>query len=130
MSKLVKLQKPRHDNRDDRFDQENYSEAAPFFINPRGVLAHRVRAVFQLSCDYLERPWWIVEYWCENSGRTNSNDDGLEFDTLGRLLCTRCEANAVANGEKCSSEVVGAHVCTGKVVPVNVCPIHGSGETG
>ena len=42
--KMVALKLPRyqHDKRDSRYQQLNYSQAAPFFANPSGVLVHRV----------------------------------------------------------------------------------------
>lgn len=118
----VKLRAPRRDFRDDsRMTQLDYSESAPFFVNPRGILAHRVRSIIRLTATWEQHPWWIVEYWCENSGRTNSEDDGLEFDPGKRLVCTRCEAAAIAHGEKTSSELAGRHVCTGALRAINVC---------
>lgn len=123
MSKLINLRNPRYDHadKDKRFTQVNYKQAAPFFENPRGVLIHRVRAVLQLTATYHNDPWWIVEYWCENNGRSDAVDTGLIFDPGVKLICTRCEANAIAHGEKTSSQLAGRHVCTGICMPVNTC---------
>lgn len=127
---LVTLQKPRdnHAARDARFEQRNYKRSAPFFENPRGVLIHRVRSLFRLTFLPSEHrePWHIVEYWCENSARPRDSevDDGLLFDPGDKLVCARCEANAVAKGQKTSSELAGRHVCIGVCRPVNVCPQH------
>ena len=116
----VKLKSPAFNHRDDRFNQVDYSESAPFFINPRGVLAHRIRALFTLTA--FGSTWTIAEYWCENNGRDHSGaDECLAFDPGERLICSRCEANAVAKGEKTSSQLAGRHVCVGVVRPVNVC---------
>jgi hypothetical protein len=122
---LVALQRPRsqHGERDGRFKQLNYKKAAPFFANPRGVLIHRVRALYRLA--FNGREWWIVDYWCENGGRSDDVDSDLLFDPGDKLICTRCEANAVAKGQKSSSELAGRHVCTGVCRPVNTCPQHG-----
>lgn len=121
--KLVKLHAPRHNyaERDSRFTQTVYKEAAPFFENPRGVLIHRVKAVFQLQATYSDAPWWIVQYWCENSGRGDANDTGLVFDPGVKLVCQRCEALAVAAGEPTSSKLAGRHVHTGKLRAVQTC---------
>ena len=127
---LIDCRPPRrqHDLRDERFTQTNYEQSAPFFINPRGVLAHRVRSLVVLTATYYSHPWTIVEYWCENSGRTGCDDDGLEFDPGDRFVCKRCEELAVAHGELTSSELAGRHVCVGVCRPVNVCPEHGESE--
>jgi len=60
---LVKLRKAKRLSKDDRFTQTDFEESAPFFINPRGALAHRVKSLFQLECTYNDNPWWIVDYW-------------------------------------------------------------------
>lgn len=121
-TKLIELQKPRsdHSERDGRFRQVNYHHSAPFFDNPRGVLIHRVRALFRLQFKG-ERHWWIVEYWCENGGRSEDIDSDLRFDPGEKLVCARCEAIAVAKGQKTSSQIAGRHVCTGVCRPVNTC---------
>lgn len=122
MSKLIKLHKPRRDHRDDeRIQQIDYEESVPFFLNQRGVLVHRVKSLYQLTATWQEEPWWIVDYWCENFGRTDKNDLGMLEDPGDRLICTRCEANAIAHGLPTSSELVGRHICTGTMRPVNTC---------
>lgn len=119
---LVDYQRPLHDHtRDERFQQLTYWQGAPFFLNPRGVMAHRVKALYQLTATYADKPWTIVNYWCGNMGRTGLDDDGLEFDPGERLVCARCEAFATGHGEKTSSELAGRHVCVGVCRPVNVC---------
>ena len=120
---LVDLRKTRtdHADRDDRFRQKNYEQSAPFFDNPRGVLIHRVRSLYQLTATYADEPWTIVEYWCGGHGRSDSSDSGLEFDPGMKLVCQRCEMIAMANGERSSSGLVGRHVCVGVCRPINVC---------
>jgi hypothetical protein len=124
-SRLVALKPPKmnHQARDGRFRQVDYDHAAPFFHNPRGVLIHRVRALYRLTFhDYPS--WWIVDYWCENGGRSDDVDSDLLFDPGEKLVCARCEANAVAHRQKTSSELAGRHICIGICRPVNVCPVH------
>jgi hypothetical protein len=117
---LVKLRSPNSDHTSGGWEQTAYRFAAPFFENPRGVLIHRVRALYELKPPYDREPWSIVEYWCGNHGR-DCNDSGLLFDPGVKLICARCEAMAVAKGEKTSSQLAGRHVCTGICVPVNTC---------
>lgn len=121
--KLIKLKDPRSDHwgRDDRITRTPYSHAAPFFENRRGVLIHRVRSLYKIYATYASEPWWVVEYWCENYGRTDVVDSGLLFDPGVKLICARCEAIATAKGEPTSSQLAGRHVCTGVCRPVNVC---------
>lgn len=122
MNKMVTLRTSRRDfEKDERITQTNYVQGAPFFDNPRGVLIHRVKALFRLEATFRDWPWLVVEYWCENSGRTDMTDEGLVFDPGDKLICARCEANAVAHGETTSSELAGRHVCTGVCRPVNTC---------
>lgn len=120
---LVNLRMSRngHGDRDDRFKTFNYTRSAPFFENPRGVLIHRIRALFRLEASYSSEPWLIVEYWCGNHGRSDMLDSGILFDPGAKLICARCEALAVAQGESTCSELAGRHACTGVCVPVNTC---------
>lgn len=123
--KRVRLRKPKrdHSRRDARYKQLDYTQSAPFFANPNGVLIHRIKSLYRLECDWGRSPWWIIEYWCGNHGRSENNvDDDLLFEpSQGRLVCARCESMAIASGEKSSSELVGRHVCVGVCRPVNVC---------
>ena len=126
--KLVALRPPRHNHqrRDGRYEQLDYSQAAPFFINPNGVLVHRVRALYRLSVVGSERePWYIVDYWCGNVGRSDDVDEDLAFDPGKLLVCARCETLAVSRGEATSSKLAGRHVCVGVCRPMNLCLLHG-----
>lgn len=83
--------------------------------------------MFKLTLTESSRePWWIVEYWCENSCNAGDPDDGLLFDPGEKLICARCEALAVQKKQPTSSELAGRHVCIGVCRPVNVCPQHAS----
>lgn len=120
---LVSLKPPRVrlDRNDKRVHQKDYAESQPFFLNPRGVLAHRVRSVCRFIATYSKEPSWIIDYWCENSGRTDKTGEGLASSPGSKLVCARCEERAVRNGEKSSSEIVGTHVCVGAARAVSVC---------
>ena len=117
----VALKAPRRVCKDRGFQQKNYSEGQPFFLNPRGVLVHRVKSVFRLMANYHRHAWWIVEYWCENSGRMDKSGEGMLSDPGNKLVCARCEERAVRMGEKTSSRLVGRHVCVGAARAVNIC---------
>lgn len=123
-AKRVKLRNPKDRSlfRDERFGVLVYKEAAPFFNNPRGVLIHRVRSLYQFT--FHGRSWHIVDYWCENGGRSEFIDDDLLFDPGEKLICARCELKAIENKEPSSAQLTGRHVCIGVCRPVNVCPIH------
>ncbi len=120
MSKLIELESSRSDfHAHANIVQEDYSHAAPFFYNPRGILAHRVRSLFMLENQFGR--WWIIEYWCGNSGRSYDIQEDLLFDPGERLVCKRCEDMATQKGKPSSSTLAGRHVCTGVCRPVNVC---------
>ena len=126
MLSLVKLTLPRcdHARRDERYTQTNYSYSAPFFKNPNGVLIHRIKALYKLEREGRAEPWWIIDYWCGNVGRSYDGETELLFTPGSELVCARCEAIAVGRGEKTSSKLVGRHVCVGVCRPVNVCSQH------
>ena len=123
--KLVKL---RPTNRDydrggGRVKQTNYKKAVPFFANPRGVLAHRVRSITKL--DFGERWHYVVQYYCGGiSCHDRLIDEGLVEDPGKRLVCAQCERIAMEQGQPSSSDLAGRHVCIGVCRPVNVCPDH------
>lgn len=121
---LVKLRPTRRDyERNSQLKQTNYAEAAPFFANPRGVLAHRVRSITKL--DFGERYHYVVEYYClGTSCHERLLDEGLVHDPGKRLVCAHCERIALEHELPSSSDLAGRHVCTGICRPVNVCPQH------
>ncbi len=126
MGKNVKLRPTRRDYKrgDTRLQQINYREAAPFFANPRGVLAHRVRSLTKLQFND-GRFHYVVEYYCLGvSCHDRLLDEGLVYDPGQRLVCAHCERLALEQGKPTSSKIVGRHVCTGVCRPVNVCPLH------
>jgi len=91
----------------------------PFVDNKRALLIHRPRSVTTYAL--LGKHYEAVEMWC-GSGQTGRDKfDFQSTPTEGKLLCSRCEAKAVAAGLPSASEIAGRHVHEGKVVPVRTC---------
>lgn len=93
--------------------------APPFNVNPRGILIHRVRSVVTILIDGL-RSHDAVHYWCANG----TNGEGVSLSELppkDRLLCSHCEALAVAAGEPAASKLAKRHVCVGVLRAVRLC---------
>lgn len=108
---------------DDRWDVQHYSESFPFFLNPKGVLLHRVRHLYQIvKSPFEDDRRWMIDYWCENSGRSYGiQTDLLEVPPTERIVCARCEGVAIAAGELSSSKLCGRHVHIGGVRAVRYC---------
>lgn len=110
-----------------------WTSCAPFVENSRAVLIHRPRRV----TTHKIGPRWAahiaIHAWCGNSMTGGKNFTFLDAPGKGRIVCARCEDNAVANGLPASSALVGHHVHTGGVVAVARCcidteiPIHSQG---
>lgn len=93
-----------------------WSYSAPFLVNPRAMLTHRIRyAHTYFSYGKISHHSFI--YWCGNIGRGRVVHDPPD----NRLVCFACETAAVAHGEKSSHELVGRHVCLGRVKIGRVC---------
>lgn len=93
-----------------------WRKSLPFAVNPRGVLAHRVKSVHT----HRRGNQWThttAMYWCGNMAH------GVHFspDTGGRILCARCEALAVTAGQVKADELVGRHVHIGGIRPFRTC---------
>lgn len=112
----VKLAQQKHTNYPNpRSGEVQWLWSLPFLRNPRGYLVHRVRHASTHLWDG-RRSHDTCVYWCGNVGRGDFVDDPGDL-----LVCARCEAMAVANGEKTSDELVGRHVHLGKLIARRVC---------
>lgn len=95
----------------------NWVKGLPFVMSRNGILVHRLKAamshIFQGKYSHDS-----ADYWCGNGGV-----DRLFFAVPpeGRIVCARCEAMAIAAGEKSSDELVGAHVHIGTLRAVRTC---------
>lgn len=98
-----------------------WSTCAPFVENSRGLLIHRPKTVSTYSGN-RKNPHIGIGYWC---GNHVSGDKNFTFlDTIssdGKLVCLRCEENAVAAGLPSSDELVGKHVHKGGLIAVKKC---------
>lgn len=113
----------RHAVEDERFKSVNWKMAAPFVVNPRGVLVHRVKdasTMFQ-KWDHKEQVEVrdVCTYWCNNG--CHSAMEFFENPPDDRLLCAACEANAVKHGEKTADELAGRHVHIGVLKAHRTC---------
>ena len=92
----------------------------PFVDNSRAILIHRPRMV--TTYDTQKKPHQAIENWC---GSTQSGTDKFTFSHTiidgDKLLCARCENNAVEAGLPSADAIVGRHVHVGRVVPIQAC---------
>ena len=96
-----------------------WKKAPPFVENKRGVLIHRPRTVGLHKLRGHE-PHYAIHYWCGNQS-TGSNNFTFMDKVVGRVVCARCESEAIENGLPSSSELSGHHVCIGGVKAFSFC---------
>ena len=117
MLKLALQQRKRHPlHREKIFP---WSSCAPFVENSRGVLIHRPRSAQTITIH--REPHKAIHYWCGNGVAGKRNLSFLAAPPEDKLLCARCEAQAVKAGLPSAAELTGRHVHLGKVVAVRVC---------
>lgn len=93
----------------------------PFVENSRGVLIHRPRSG-QTYNIHKTGPHIGIAFWCGmHIASGGKNITFLEAPPEGKILCERCEANAVKNGMPTADELAGRHVHKGGVVAVVTC---------
>lgn len=100
-----------------------WSKAAPFLLNPRGILVHRVRDVVTHFNGYGQS-WHHVDYLCENGCNLDKNkaaDAFLHDVPEERLLCERCEHVANSSGLPSADELAGHHVHVGTLRAHRTC---------
>lgn len=93
----------------------------PFVENSRAVLIHRPRRVTTHKIGDRWKAHISIHCWCGNSMSGNKKFTFLDAPADDRIVCARCEDNAIANGLPASSELTGKHVHTGGVVAVMRC---------
>lgn len=117
MLKLALQQRKRHSIHSDKILP--WASCAPFVENSRGVLIHRPRSAQTITIH--KEPHIAVLNWCGNGFAGKRNLSFLSAPPEDKLLCARCEAQAVKAGLPSAAELTGRHVHLGKVVAVRVC---------
>jgi hypothetical protein len=102
-----------------------HQRSLPFFLNPAGILIHRVHSVL----DHLRHDGKLshtsVHYLCNGSAGVKVGSEFLaDPSKTGRLLCAACEAAAMVNGKPSADKLVGHHVHIGRVRAFQVCCQH------
>lgn len=97
-----------------------WSSCLPFIDNKMSLLIHRPREVSTFNS--LRKSHIAIKAFC---GNTFCGTDKFTFlaslSESGKLLCERCEINAVIKGLPSAFELNGKHVHLGKVKAVRTC---------
>ena len=91
----------------------------PFLENTRAVLIHRPRSVQTINIH--SEPHIAVQNWCGTGFAGRKKLTFLSAPPEGKLLCQRCERNAVRAGQPSADALAGRHVHQGKLVAVQTC---------
>jgi hypothetical protein len=98
-----------------------WASCLPFVDNSKAVLIHRPRSI----CTHKISSRWgahiAIHCWCGNSMTGTKKFTFLEAPAEDRIVCARCEDNAVASGLLPSSAIAGRHVHTGGVIAKSRC---------
>lgn len=119
----LKREKRRGRWNNDRFVHKDWKEAEPFFVNPRGILVHRVRYVNAICIDG-EDSHNHVTYWCGNGCCFEIEDVKEVFCVSppeGMLLCQFCEVRATNEEQPKADSLAGRHVHIGVLKAHQVC---------
>ena len=116
---LLALMPPKRPPKWQREKLLTWKSSLPFLDNSRAALVHRPRTVQTVTIH--KEPHIAVLNWCGNGFAGKRNLSFLAAHPEGKLLCARCEAQAVKAGLPSAAELTGRHVHLGKVVAVQVC---------
>lgn len=100
-----------------------WKEASPFIDNSRAILVHRPRYVTTHKIGEKWKAHIAVECWCGNSFSGTKKFTFLDVPPSSKLLCARCEANAVNHGQPTAESITGRHVHIGRLVAQQMCCI-------
>lgn len=98
-------------------DAVYWKKSLPFAVNPRGVLIHRVKYAISFRNYDGSISHESAHYWCNNFGRVKFFADPPQ----DKMLCTFCEARAVAAGQLPADQLAGRHVHIGRAKAVQLC---------
>lgn len=106
----------------DHADWIPWKSSEPFFVNPRGILVHRVRFIDTIVL-HGKKSHYAVSYWCGNQRCFGFDEMNMlvSVPPKGRLVCQWCEMKATAAKEKSSDKIAGKHVHKGKCVAIRTC---------
>lgn len=120
-TKLVDLVVPKN-RATHHAEVRHLKRSLPFYMNPRGVLIHRVEGVSQYTWRSGHKHIG-VQYLCGN--QTTTSGDGREFfvakPPANRLVCQACELAAVRKRKPSADQLVGHHVHVGRIRVERVC---------
>ena len=99
-----------------------WKRGKPFVFNPRGLLVHRVRSFLTFK-DKFYGSWHVAKYYCGNSAANGRSKTMELYDVPPEhlLVCARCEAIALSQGQKSAAEIAGRHVHIGTVKAHRLC---------
>lgn len=95
-----------------------WKKALPFYLNPRGLLIHRVESVTTYFL-HGKRSHIAVTYLCNNS--TTADGEFLAKPPAGRLVCHSCELFAKKKRKPSADQLVGRHVHVGRIRVEQAC---------
>ena len=98
-----------------------WSSCAPFVDNAQALLLHRPRYVTIYRS--LGEPHLAVHMWCGSGQCGTDKFTFIDSYDGSKLLCKRCEENAVKQGLPSADELLGKHIHLGKIVAQQVCCI-------
>jgi len=95
-----------------------WESCSPFVENSMAALIHRPRRVATYKISARWKSHIGISFWCGTSSTGTKKFTFLDAPPEGKLLCARCEANAVAAGIASSEKLTGKHVHIGGVVAI------------
>ena len=98
-----------------------WESCSPFVENSMAALIHRPRRVATYKISARWKSHIAISFWCGTSSTGTKKFTFLDAPPEGKLLCARCEANAVAAGIASSEKLTGKHVHIGGVVAIQLC---------
>ncbi len=112
--KKVKLQRAKNRDRP-AANVLHWAESVPFVSSRFGALIHRIKSGSTYVDSDGKHSHDVARYWCANG---TTRQIMLSEPTEGRLVCEKCEFNAVKAGEPTSEELVGRPVEFGLIKAV------------
>lgn len=120
MGKVALKLRREHDDRG-YVTTRQWKESEPFFLNPRGLLIHRVASAGSILYGG-KRHHDYVHYLCGN--QTTAAGEFLATPPKDRLLCEMCEFAAKRKGMKSADKIARRHVHVGRIKVEQTCCRH------